>query len=146
MLEMTNRLGAIVALAFYVSAILVFVARLLGAGRFEQPLGYIEFLLAIPLVYLLFTARQLERPALYYVQIGCMLAWLITEAVLDYILKINFRDVRWIVIGYVVLFFAGAGGMLGVAANAGRAWTIPAVILFLVMAVLTFVQRAVTGK
>ncbi len=74
MLEMTNRLGAIVALAFYVSAILVFVARLLGEGRFEQPLGYIEFLLAIPLVYLLFTARQLERPALYYVQIGCMLA------------------------------------------------------------------------
>ena len=49
------------------------------------------------------------------------------------------------VITYVTLFFAGTGGMLGVAENAGRAWTIPAVILFLVMAVLAFVQRAVTG-
>ena len=49
------------------------------------------------------------------------------------------------VISFVVLFFAAAGGMLGVAANAGRGWTISGVILFLVMAVLAFVQRAVTG-
>jgi hypothetical protein len=74
-----------------------------------------------------------------------MLAWLVLEALLDYILKIDFRNVRWMVIGYVVLFFAGAGGMLGVAANAGRSWSIVSIILFLIMAVLTFVQRAITG-
>ena len=45
----------------------------------------------------------------------------------------------------MVLYFAGAGGMLGVAAQAGRLWTISAVVLFLVAAVLAFVQRAVTG-
>jgi hypothetical protein len=49
------------------------------------------------------------------------------------------------VISYVVLFFAGTGGMLGVARYAGRGWSISAIILFLIMAVLTFVQRAVTG-
>jgi hypothetical protein len=43
------------------------------------------------------------------------------------------------------LFFAGAGGMLGVASNAGRGWSSSAIILFLIMAVLTFIQRAVTG-
>jgi hypothetical protein len=74
-----------------------------------------------------------------------MLAWLLVEALLDYILKINFRKVRWMVISYIVLFFAGTGGMLGVAANAGRVWTIAAGILFIIMAVLAFVQRAVTG-
>jgi len=67
------------------------------------------------------------------------------ELLLDYILKIDFRNVGWMVISYVVLFFAGTGGMLGVAANAGRGWTILAVILFLVMAALAFIQRAVTG-
>jgi len=36
--------------------------------------------------------------------------------------------------------------MLGIAANAGRGWSIAAIVLFLVMAVLTFIQRAVTGK
>jgi len=145
MLENTNLLGAIVAIAFYVSAILVFVFRLLGKPQYGHSIGYFEFLLAIPLIFILLKAPQLERPALYYIQIGCMLAWLVVEALLDYILKIDFRNVRWMVISYVVLFFAGSGGMLGVAASAGRGWSISAIILFLLMAVLTFVQRAVTG-
>ena len=145
MLEKTNLLGAIVAIAFFVSAILVFVFRLLGKPQVGHWIGYFEFLLAIPLIFLLLKSPQLERPALYYIQIGCMLAWLVVEALLDYILKIDFRNVRWIVISYVILFFAGAGGMLGVARLAGRGWSIPAIILFLIMAILTFVQRAVTG-
>ncbi|HSQ27815.1 MAG TPA: hypothetical protein VLM80_11890 [Anaerolineales bacterium] len=145
MLEKTNLLGAVTAIAFFISAILVFVFRLLGKPQYENWIGYFEFLLAIPLIYLLIHAPQLGRPAIYYIQIACMLAWLILEALLDHILKIDFRNVRWMVIGYVVLFFAGSGGLLGVASNAGRAWSIPAIILFLIMAVLTFVQRAVTG-
>jgi hypothetical protein len=146
LIDQMNLLGAIVAVAFFVSAILVFMFRLLGKPQFGHWIGYVEFLLAIPLVYLLVEAPQLERSALYYIQIGLMLAWFILEALLDYILKIDFRKVRWIVISYVVLFFAGTGGMLGVAANAGRGWTIAAGILFLVMAVLAFIQRALTGK
>ena len=146
MVETMNLLGAIVTVVFYVSAILVFIFRLLSKPQIEHWIGYIEFLLAIPLIYLLVKAPQLERPALYYLQIGLMLAWLLVEALLDYILKIDFRKVRWMVISYVILFFAGTGGMLGVAANAGQGWTISASILFLLMAVLAFVQLAVTGK
>ncbi len=145
MLERTNLIGAVTAIAFFVSAILVFVFRLLGKPQYGHWIGYFEFLLAIPLIFLLVKAPQLGRPALYYIQIGCMLAWLILEALLDYILKIDFRNIRWMVIGYVVLFFAGTGGLLGVATNAGRSWSIAAIVLFLVMAILTFVQRAVTG-
>jgi hypothetical protein len=145
MLEGTNRIGAITALTFFISASLIFVFRLFGKPQFGHWIGYFEFLLAIPLIYLLIQAPQLERPALYYIQIGCMLAWLVVEALLDYILKVDFRQVRWIVISYVVLFFAGTGGLVGVAANAGKSWSMTAIILFLIMAVLTFVQRAVTG-
>lgn len=145
MVEQMNLLGALVAVTFYISAILVFIFRLLSKPQFGHWIGYVEFLLAIPLIYLLVIAPQLERPALYYLQVGLMLAWLLVEALLDYILKLDFRKVRWMVISYIVLFFAGTGGMLGVAANAGRGWTIVAGILFLSMAVLAFVQRAVTG-
>ena len=143
--EKMDLIGAIVAIAFYVSAILVFIFRLLGKPQVGYWIGYFEFLLAIPMVFLLFKAPRLQRPALYYIQIGCMLAWLVLEALLDYILKIDFRNIRWMVISYVVLFFAGAGGMLGVAAKAGHGWRNAAIILFFIMAVLTFVQRAVTG-
>jgi hypothetical protein len=137
MLAKTNLLGATVAVAFFVSAIIVFIFRLLGKPQYGHRIGYFEFLLAIPLIFLLLKAPQLQRPALYYIQIGCMLAWLVAEALLDYILKVDFRNVRWMVISYVVLFFAGTGGLLGVAANAGVIWSI--------LAVLTFVQRAITG-
>lgn len=145
MLERTNQLGAVVAVLFYISVIAVFVFRLVGKPEYGHWMGYFEFLLGIPLLYLLWRAPQLQRPALYYIQIGCMLAWLVVEALLDYILKIEFRQTRWIVISYVMLFFAGTGGLLGIAANAGRVWSITAIVLFLVMTILTFVQRAVTG-
>ena len=145
MLDKVNILGAIVADVFYLSAILVFIFRLLGKPRYGFWIGYFEFLLAIPLTYLLLVGPQFNRPIIYYIQIVCMLAWLVLEAFLDYILKVDFRNIRWAVITYVVLFFAGAGGMLGVARLAGREWSISAIILFLIMAVLTFVQRSVTG-
>mgnify|MGYP001331177694 CR=1 FL=1 len=87
MLEKTNLLGAITAIAFFASAILVFTFRLVGKPQYGHWIGYFEFLLAIPMIFLLLKAPQLERPALYYIQIGCMLAWLVAEALLDYILR-----------------------------------------------------------
>jgi hypothetical protein len=145
MLERTNLLGAGVAVTAYVSAIGVFVFRLAGKPQAGHWIGSVELVLALPLVYLLLKAPQLERPPLYYIQIGLMLAWLAVELLLDYIFVVDFRHTSWMVISYVVLFFAGTGGMLGVAANAGRRWMLAAVVLFLIMAVLAFVQRAVTG-
>jgi hypothetical protein len=62
MLEKTNLLGAVTAIAFFVSAILVFTFRLLGKPQYENWIGYFEFLLAIPLIYLLIQAPQWEDP------------------------------------------------------------------------------------
>ena len=114
-----NLLGALTAVAFLISAILVFTARLLGKPEYGHWIGYFEFLLAIPLVYLLVNSPRLGRPALYFIQIALVLAWLLVEVLLDYILKIDFRQVRWMVIAYVTLFFAASGGMVGVATIAG---------------------------
>ena len=138
-------LGAIVAVTFYVSAIMVFAFRLGGKSQVGFWLGIFEFCLAIPMLYLLVKAPENNRPAIYYIQIGLMLLWLVVELLLDYILKIDFRQIKWMVISYVTLFFAGTGGMIGVAANAGRGWSIASIVLFLIMAILAFVQRKVTG-
>ncbi len=145
MLEKTNLLGAIVAIVYYVLVILIFVARLAGRPRLEHHLGYVLFFLVVPLLYLLAKAPPLQRPALYYVQVFLLLAYLAAEALLDYIFKIDFRHVRWMTIAYVTLFFAGSGGMLGVAALAGKSWSVATIVLFLTMAVLAFVQRSITG-
>lgn len=145
MLERMNLLGATVTLIIYFSCILVFISRLVSRPQYGHGLGYVQLVMALPLVYLILKAPQLERPALYYIQIFLMLLFLLVELLLDYILKIDFRQVRWMVISYVTLFFAATGGMLGVVALCGRVWTISGIILFLIMAILTFVQRAVAG-
>lgn len=74
-----------------------------------------------------------------------MLAWLLVLFALDYVFKLDFRQTRWMVISFVVLYFAGMGGMIGVAAEAGQGWTISAVALFMTAAILAFVQREITG-
>ncbi len=146
MLSHTNLIGVIVADAYFATCILVFVFRLLGKAQAAHLVGYAQFILVLPLIYLIFTAASQSRPALYLVQTGLLLVFMVVEALLDYILHVDFREVRWAVISYVVLFFAATGGMLGVAANAGRIASFSAIALFLPMAALAFIQRAVTGQ
>lgn len=144
-MESLNLLGAGIALAIFVLSSLTFISRLAGQPELGRWLGVPLLLTAFPLVYLLTQAPRYSRPVLYYIQIGLMLAWLAVEFIVDFWPRIEFRQIRWAVIAYVVLFFAGTGGMIGVAAAAGRPWAIAAVVLFLIMGVLAFVQRAVTG-
>jgi hypothetical protein len=145
MLSITNLIGALVADAYFATCILVFIFRLLGKAQISHAIGYLQMLIALPLAYLLFNAPALARPALYIVQAGLLLVFIVVETLLDYVLHVKFRKVRWAVISYVVLFFAATGGMLGVAAKAGPVWTLSAVALFLIMAALAFAQRAATG-
>jgi hypothetical protein len=144
-LERANLAGALVAVAMYALCIVVFVSRLAGRPALGHATGWAQFVLAVPLIVLLVLAPRLGRPWLYYLQVGLMLAFLAVEFVLDYALRVDFRGVRAAVIPYVMLFFAGTGGMIGVASLAGRGWTIASGILFLATAVLAFVQRGVTG-
>ena len=145
MLERANLLGAIVAVALFALYIVMFILRLTGRVELGHWIASAQFLTAVPLIYLLVQAPRLERRGLYYVQIILMLLFLVVELFLDYILQVEFRQNIRAVIAYVVFFFAAAGGMLGIAAEAGRPWTIASIVLFLIMAVLAFVQRAVTG-
>ena len=138
-------LGAVVAHVVFISSIITFASRVVLRLQPGHWVGTPILLMAFPLAYLLLRAPEFNRPFLYYVQIGAMLVWLIVLFLVDYVLKYNFRQTQWMVIGFVVLAYAGMGGMIGIAALAGRGWTVSAIILFLIAAVLGIVQRAVTG-
>ncbi len=146
MLEKTNLLGAIVTVVIYVLYSLLFIFRLLGFHEIGYWIASIQFLSAIPLIYLLVKAPQLERPLLYYIQICLMLVFLGIEFLLDYVLKIEFHQMNWMVICYVTFFFAATGGLLGIVAQMKkRTWIASSSILYFVMFALAFIQRAVTG-
>ena len=145
MQEKMDFLGAIVAHVVFISSIITFTSRMIFRVKPGHWVGIPILLMALPLGYLLLRAREVNRPFLYYVQIGTMLVWLIVLFLAEYVLKYDFRQTQWMVISFVVLAFAGMGGMIGIAALAGRGWTISAIVLFLIAAVLGFAQRAVTG-
>jgi hypothetical protein len=82
---------------------------------------------------------------IYFVWLALMILFSLFELIVDHILKVDFRNVQWAVVPYVMFFFAATGGMIGVAAQAGKRWTILTCVIFLIMAVLAFVQRGITG-
>lgn len=145
MQERLDFLGAIVAHVIFISSIITFSSRLIFGLKPGHWVGIPILLMVFPLGYLLLKAPELDRPFLYYVQVSIMLVWLIVLFLVDYVLRYDFRQTQWMVISFVVLAYAGLGGMIGIAALAGRGWTISAIILFLTAAILGFVQRAVTG-
>jgi hypothetical protein len=145
MLKRLNLMGAITAHIIFASSIVTFSARLLFRLQPGHWIGVPLLLTVFPLVFLLLKAPSVQRLLLYYIQVGLMLGFVLLLFFTDYVFKFDFRQTPWMVISYVVLYFAATGGMIGVAAEAGRGWTISAIVLFLIAGVLAFVQRAVTG-
>jgi hypothetical protein len=144
-LRKANRLGGVISLLVLVLCILIFLFRLGGQTGVEHWLGVAFLATAIPFAYLLFTAGSLHRSRLFYIQVGAILAFILLELLLDYIFKIEFRSLKWMTVLYVMFFFAGTGGLIGIASLAGKRWSIAAIILFLLMTLLAFWQRGETG-
>lgn len=145
MKERLDLLGAVVAHVIFISSIITFSARMLFKTQPGHWIGVPILLMFFPLIYLLIAAPKFDRSPLYYIQIVFMMIFLILLFLVDYIFKYDFRQTQWMVISFVMFYFAGMGGMIGVASLAGRGWTISSIVLFFIAAVLAFVQRAVTG-
>lgn len=145
LINRVNLYGAITANVINISTILIFVARLLEKPAIGHWIGIIIQFTIIPLFYLLYAARSLNRARIYYIQVSLMIVFIIVEFLVDWYPKIEFRNNLLIVIPYVMLFFGATGGMIGVASLAGKRWIVVTVLSFLIMFVLAFIQRQITG-
>ena len=125
--------GSIIANFNNVILILIFTARIYNYPRVEYWLGILFILTIIPLIFILGNSFSMERALIYYIQLILMIIFIIVELLLDYILKINFRNNSEILIPYLILFYASFGGMIGVASRSGKGWTIITIISFLIM-------------
>ena len=140
-----NLLGAFIAIFILLTCSLIFIFRLSNQQTAEHWLGIAFMLTAIPIVYLIYSSTNTERPTLYYIQLGLMIGFIIVELLLDYIFQFDFRHTKWITISYAMLFFASTGGMIGIASQAGKSWSLISVVLFFIMTALAFIQRSKTG-
>ena len=140
-----NLVGAITANVYMLLIIAVFISRILGWFEIERWVGFASSLIIVPLVYLFVVGLGTGRRKIYFVWLALMVLFALFELVVDQILRIDLRSAQWTVVPYVMFFFAATGGMIGVASQAGKAWAITTVIVFLIMAILAFVQRGITG-
>ncbi len=145
MTRIANLVGALTANVYMLLIIAVFTARILGWLEIGRWIGIASSLVLIPLIYLFVIGLKTDRPKIYFVWLVLMILFLFFELIVDDILQVDFRSVNWAVIPYVMFFFAATGGMIGVAMQAGKRWTRLTCAIFLIMAVLAFVQRGITG-
>jgi len=140
-----NLVGAITANVYMLLIIAIFISRILGFLEIGRWVGFVSSLIIVPLVYLFVVGLRIGQRKIYFVWLGLMVLFALFELVIDQILRIDLRSAQWTVVPYVMFFFAATGGMIGVASQAGKAWTITTVIIFLIMAIMAFVQRGITG-
>jgi hypothetical protein len=140
-----NLVGAITANVYMLLIITVFITRILGWLEIERWVGFTSSLIIFPLLYLFVVGRRTNRRKFYFAWLALMLLFALFELVVDQILMIDIRSVQGTAILYVMFFFAATGGMIGVAAQAGKAWSMSTSGVFIVMAILAFVQRGITG-
>jgi len=143
--RIANLVGAITANVYMLLIIAMFIARILGWFEIGRWIGIVSSLVLIPLIYLFLVGLETDRRMIYFVWLGLMILFSLFELIVDDILRVDFRSVQRAVIPYVIFFFAATGGMIGVARQAGKAWSIVTYVIFLIMAVLAFVQRGITG-
>ena len=145
MARIANLIGAITANVYMFLIIAMFAARILGWLEIGRWVGIASSLVLIPLIYLFIVGFKTDRRMIYFVWLTLMILFTLFELIVDDILKVDFRSVQRAVVPYVMFFFAATGGMIGVAAQAGKPWSIVTSVVFLIMAVLAFVQRGITG-
>ena len=99
-----NILGASISVLIMAICSLIFISRLFRLQMVEYWLGIAFLLTAVPLIYLLYTVNRLQKPTIYYIQLGIMIVFIIIELLLDYIFKIDFRNIKWMTITYAIFF------------------------------------------
>ena len=142
---LANLIGAITANVYMLLIIIVFISRIFGWLEIGRWVGFTSSLIIVPLIYLFIVGLRTGQRKIYFVWLVLMAIFALFELVVDQILSIDLRSTQSAVVPYVMFFFAATGGMIGVASQAGKAWTITTVIIFLIMAIMAFVQRGVTG-
>jgi hypothetical protein len=143
--KIANLVGAITTNVYMLLIIAMFTARILKCFEIGRWIGIASSLVLIPLIYLFIVGLKTDRHLIYFVWLVLMILFTLFELIVDDILKVDFRSLQWAVIPYVMFFFAATGGMIGVAIQAGKPWNILTYVMFLIMAVLAFVQRGITG-
>ena len=108
------------AIIFNIGVSGVYLASKFDNGVLLQTFGAIVVLLSIPFTISLMGYLKIKAEKKTIISLIIILLYLALEIVLDYILKIEFRDILALHIFYIIVFYAAAFSMMGVSFNINR--------------------------
>jgi hypothetical protein len=143
--ESTNLVGSVIANINNIILIFLFLARIYKYPKVEYWLGVVFMLSTVPLTYMLIKAVESKRAILYFVQLSLMIGFIVVEFLLDYLLKLDFRQNQNYVIPFLIMFYSSLGGMIGIASHSGKQWAVITVITFLLMTTVSLIMHFKTN-
>lgn len=143
--ESINLLGSVITNINNILLIFLFLARIYKYPKVEYWLGVVFLLSIVPLTYMLIKAVESKKTMIYFVQLSLMIGFIVVEFLLDYLLKLDFRQNQNYVIPFLILFYASLGGMIGIASHSGKQWTVITVITFLLMTIISLIMHFKTN-
>jgi hypothetical protein len=108
-----------------------------------QKIGWTYLLLGIPAIYAIFLVQQEQKTIRYTIFLGIFLAFLVIEALYDWILKIDFREtMNWKqLVPYVALYLSMNYGFV---VMVWKYYSLPYGIILLVLCAIQIIINIVT--
>ena len=121
------------SIIFNVSVSALYVASKLGDMTIVQVSGAIVIFLIVPFTITLLGYVRENEKVKTLISNGIVLFYLSLELVLDYILRIPFREILPIHVPYIIVFYAALFSMVGVSLEKNRKMAAMVIITFLVL-------------
>jgi hypothetical protein len=108
-----------------------------------QKIGWVYFLLAIPAIYTIFLVQHEHKNPRFAIFLGIFLAFLVIEALYDWVLKIPFRETMdWKqLVPYVALYISMNYGFV---VMTWKYYSVPYGIVLLVLLVIQIIANIIT--
>jgi len=120
LLKLNDILFIVSAIIFNIGVSGVYLSSKFDNGVLLQTFGAIVVLLSIPFTISLIVYIKKKAEKKIIISLVIILLYLVLEIVLDYILKIPFRDILALHILYIIVFYAAAFSIIGVSFNINR--------------------------
>ena len=118
--KLNNIIFVASAIIFNIGVSGVYLASKFDNEFLLKTFGLIVVLLLIPFTISLIIYKKKKAEKKIIISLAIILFYIILEIVLDYILKIPFRDIKELHIPYIIIFYAAAFSIIGVSFNINR--------------------------
>jgi len=121
------------SIIFNISVSFLYVVTKLGDTALTQVFGGVAILLIVPFTVTLLGYVRAKEKKRTIISNGIVLFYLFLELLLDYVLRIPFREILAIHVPYIIVFYAALFSMIGVSFEKNKRMGYIVIITFLIL-------------